>query len=569
MTDTGPLRDYARSRAVLIGAWDYAHLAPVPAARNSLERVAGLLTGPLCGWPKQRVQVLRNVRRRDRLPDRLMELFDGIEDVALFYFVGHGQLYEDELCLALRESPEAGPRRTTVGLPFSDVRAALRACDAQTKIVVLDCCFAGHASRTGHTLASTSTHVIDKTLGTGAVTMAASGPYRTAWFEDDPDVADPQTYFTKYLIDVIEQGIPGYPQGLPLGPVYARTADALARDHRPEPTRSVRHDADRFILARNIAKPAEPPATVPSPDSGAEAAAPTAHRGPLRRSIRSGGLTALVEAGGVVTGALEAVPAQIAPVEGVVPETGTTATRQQPTSRLGALVVLTAAVAGGMIMALALMPHHSPSPSRERPSASSSPPGSPSPAHSPSAPATFASGSASAGARPVHTSARRIPAAGGGSSNGLKGAGQTSGSSGSNTCSGNGTSSAGSPTAPPGYFRLLNAGYGQCLDGGGGNSFGVGFGSCTDAPARLWTYKGHSDGTFEVVNEQTGQCMSMDMGGTPSMSDCTGGTAQAWRNGSDSTLQNMYNSTCLGEIGGRPSMETCGTGDARLQWTRQ
>ncbi|MGP8298158.1 caspase, EACC1-associated type [Streptomyces inhibens] len=298
MTETDPLRDYSRSRAVLIGAWDYAHLPPVPAARNSLVRVAGLLTGPLCDWPKSRVEVLRNVRRRDRLPDQLMELFDGVEDVALLYFVGHGQLYEDELCLALRESPEAGPRRTTVGLPFSDVRAALRACDAQTKIVILDCCFAGHVARTEHSLATTSTNVIDKTLGTGAVTMAASGAYRTAWFESDPNVANPQTYFTKYLVDMIEQGIPDYPQGLPLGPIYARTADALARDHRPEPTRSVRHDADRFILARNIAKPAEPPAAPPSLDSGAEAAVPTAHRGPARRSVILGGLTALAAASG-------------------------------------------------------------------------------------------------------------------------------------------------------------------------------------------------------------------------------------------------------------------------------
>ncbi|MFF2813843.1 caspase family protein [Streptomyces sp. NPDC058000] len=324
MTEAGPLRDYSRSRAVLIGVWDYAHLAPVPAARNSLERVTGLLTGPLCGWSKPRVEVLRNVRRRDRLPDQLMKLFDGVEDVALFYFVGHGQLYEDELCLALRESPESGPRRTTVGLPFSDVRAALRACDAQTKIVILDCCFAGHAARTEHTLASTSTSVIDKTLGTGAVTMAASGAYRTAWFESAPDVADPQTYFTKYLVDVIEQGIPGHPRGLPLGPIYARTADALARDHRPEPTRSVRHDADRFILARNVAKPPESPAALPgaptaspsrardttppsipapsspSPDSGAEAAVPTARRGTSRRSIVLGGLTTLATASGAV-----------------------------------------------------------------------------------------------------------------------------------------------------------------------------------------------------------------------------------------------------------------------------
>ena len=170
--------------------------------------------------------------------------------------------------------------------------------------------------------------VIDRTLGTGAVTLAASGAYRTAWFESAPGVADPQTYFTKYLIDVIERGIPGYPRGLPLGPIYARTADSLARDRRPEPTeRSVRHDADRFILARNAAEPVVPgglspgtptaslsvtrdatPPTAPAllgtaPDGSDAVTGPaTAHRRPRRRSVVLGGLGALVAASATAVG---------------------------------------------------------------------------------------------------------------------------------------------------------------------------------------------------------------------------------------------------------------------------
>lgn len=251
MTDDLPLRDYSRSRAVLIGAWDYAALPPVPAARNSLARMRGLLTGPLCGWPGKRVDVVRDPNRRGSLPDRLMESFSGATDVALFYFVGHGQLHDDELCLALCDSPVEGPRRTTVGLPFSDVRRALRECDARTKIVILDCCFAGQAARAEHSLTEGSASLIDRTLGTGAFTMAASGAYRTAWYEQAAESAAPQTYFTKYLVDAVEAGLPGHPQGLPLGAVFTAAAEALSRDRLPAPTRSVRHDADRFVLARN------------------------------------------------------------------------------------------------------------------------------------------------------------------------------------------------------------------------------------------------------------------------------------------------------------------------------
>ncbi|WP_410650548.1 caspase, EACC1-associated type [Amycolatopsis sp. cmx-4-54] len=255
-----PWRDYSRSRAVLIGAWDYVHLPVVTPARNSLERMARLLTGPLCGWPEDRVQVVGGMPRRNDLPDRLMEWYDGVEDIAVFYFVGHGQLHNDELCLALPESPAGGPRRLTTGLPFADVRAALRECDAQTKIVILDCCFAGNHLLPPHSLAAPQAMVDALLLGTGAFTMAATKAYRTAQYETGTTSDLPQTCFTKYLVDVIERGIPGHPAGLPLGTIFAHTADALVRDKWPEPTRSSRHDADRFVLSRNVLA-AEAPAT--------------------------------------------------------------------------------------------------------------------------------------------------------------------------------------------------------------------------------------------------------------------------------------------------------------------
>ncbi|MDO0933617.1 PQQ-binding-like beta-propeller repeat protein [Streptomyces sp. DG2A-72] len=307
MSDASPLHDYSRSRAVLIGVSEYDHLPPARPAATSLKRMAGLLTGPLCDWPKERVQVWEKdkVRRSDRLPDQLMEAFDGVKDIALFYFVGHGQLYDDELCLALRESPRYGPRCKTIGLPFSDVREALRACDAQTKIVILDCCFAGIVHE--HSLAPESANVIDWTHAKGAVTLAASGKYRTAWYEPGSGTHK-QTYFTKYLIDAVEQGIPGRPEGLPLGAIYDQAAHALAIDKRPEPTRSIRHDADRFILARNRAHPAvsaapftgTSPGTAQTPEPGPEptAGAPTsAGRISRRTALRLGMGAAAVGAG--------------------------------------------------------------------------------------------------------------------------------------------------------------------------------------------------------------------------------------------------------------------------------
>ena len=202
MTDRRPLRDYRRSRAVLIGISDYVQLPPVPAAANSLKRLTGLLAGELCGWPADRISVFSNGFGPGDLPDRLITLFEEAQDVALFYFVGHGQIdLDDQLCLGLAGSRDEPRRRAATSLQFHSVRRAMLDSPATTKILILDCCFAGLASRPSNTL-GTPDYLLDKAAGTGAYTMAASSAYATAWFETGQ--AEPQTYFTRYLADLVE-----------------------------------------------------------------------------------------------------------------------------------------------------------------------------------------------------------------------------------------------------------------------------------------------------------------------------------------------------------------------------
>src|ERR1700689_2236135 len=119
MPDPPPLRDYAHSRAGVMGTWDYSSLPPVPAARNSLRRMVSLLTGPLCGWPQDRLLILGNIRSVGELPDTLITALEDITDVALFYYVGHGQIDIDEqLCLSLARSRTELNRRAVTSLQF-------------------------------------------------------------------------------------------------------------------------------------------------------------------------------------------------------------------------------------------------------------------------------------------------------------------------------------------------------------------------------------------------------------------------------------------------------------------
>lgn len=232
MSDRGALRDYRHSRAVLIGTAEYRYLKDVPAAANSLRRMAGLLTSGLCGWPPDRLTSRLNETGPGDLAGDLITLFADAKDVALFYFVGHGQIDpEDELCLGLSASRPDVNLRAATSLPFQAVRRALRLSPASTKVVILDCCFAGLAKDTATIPAAND--LLDRTAGAGAYMMAATGTYETAWFEVDE--LQPQTYFTRYLVDIVEAGILGDDPQLRLDSIFTAARAKLAADSRPVP----------------------------------------------------------------------------------------------------------------------------------------------------------------------------------------------------------------------------------------------------------------------------------------------------------------------------------------------
>ncbi|WP_369248374.1 protein kinase [Streptomyces sp. R41] len=142
-----------------------------------------------------------------------------------------------------------------------------------------------------------------------------------------------------------------------------------------------------------------------------------------------------------------------------------------------------------------------------------------------------------------------------------------SGESGSSSGSSGGTSGSTSTKAPPagGYYQLKNGSDGQCLVMSAYS--GPVLGDCSDSPASSWAYKTVSDGTFHVVNEHTGTCLSVSAYNIVS-ADCDQSTQLSWRTGSGGTLQNMYNSRCLDESAGWPVTSTCVSGTASQRWTR-
>ncbi|MCF3104856.1 caspase family protein [Streptomyces roseoverticillatus] len=246
-------RDPSRSRAVLIGTWDYRHLEPAPAAEHSLNRMAALLRSPLCGnWPSDRVSVIGNRNTLGTLPHELVTSLRAAEDVALFYYVGRSQYdSDDRLCLALADSRSDAALRTTTSLTFDAVRHAFKVSRAATKIAILDCCFAGLAAGRDSALAWSGAQSLPSSPG--CYLLMANGESPASWCEPDNGNPRPQTYFTGRLADVIEEGIPGRPTGLTLGVIFEAVSDALARDGRHEPGSRVSDHAASHVFARNAA----------------------------------------------------------------------------------------------------------------------------------------------------------------------------------------------------------------------------------------------------------------------------------------------------------------------------
>ena len=117
-------RDLSRSRAILISnaVFEDEIIKDLPAVAGCASAMKALLTSELCRWPADRVEILENEAAPSVLARRLVELAKGIQDVVLFYYVGHGlRTSNGQLVLALGDTsfdPELLPHTATA---FKDV----------------------------------------------------------------------------------------------------------------------------------------------------------------------------------------------------------------------------------------------------------------------------------------------------------------------------------------------------------------------------------------------------------------------------------------------------------------
>ncbi|WP_327224838.1 caspase family protein [Streptomyces platensis] len=242
------ISDPSSSRAVLIGVHDYSHLEKLPAVELSLTHLAKLFRQErIWGLPDDCNLVLLQPTR-EQVFDVLHESIEEATDTFVLYFAGHGMPnpFTGELHLALADTSE---NRLDKAINYEDVRSLILrgfpGCPvrARRKIVILDCCWSGLATKGGMDVGDLGRGMdIEGTfvLTATAATRKALSPPGEAY-----------TAFTGELISILDNGIPDKPELLRMSTVYEQLRLKLSARSYPEPQQCNVNTAGSICIFRN------------------------------------------------------------------------------------------------------------------------------------------------------------------------------------------------------------------------------------------------------------------------------------------------------------------------------
>jgi hypothetical protein len=261
------LPDPRRSRIALIGSSRFDRspgLTELPSVADNVTALQSIFTDPrLCGVPVAHCPVLLDADTPAELDAWLDKVAGEADDLLLVYYAGHGVIGEDdELYLTVAESDERHIHRS--GVPFAWVKTAILNSPARTRVLILDCCFSGHALAR---MAPTDTAVsaaLRQVDVEGTHVLTASGANVTARAPEGMAY----TAFTGALVALLRAGVPGGPALLTVGYVFPLLEQMLRAAGMPRPHQQTKDTAGLLALVHNSAfvTGAEPAADIALPE---------------------------------------------------------------------------------------------------------------------------------------------------------------------------------------------------------------------------------------------------------------------------------------------------------------
>lgn len=230
-------------KALIVGIDHYPHVGDLTGCVNDAVAVKGMLDRHADGsvnFAQPRVMLgtgpTMAVRRSD-LKEAVRQVFADTNEVALFYFAGHGHIEATGGYLCASEC-----RSGDDGLPLSEIMTLANQSQALNKVIILDSCHSGALGE--HALNAQVTEIAD-----GVTILTASTKKQLAKEEDGGGL------FTGLLVDALGGAAADLMGRVTPGSIYAHIDQSLGNwSQRPV----FKTNVTRFVSLRQVVPPVPP-----------------------------------------------------------------------------------------------------------------------------------------------------------------------------------------------------------------------------------------------------------------------------------------------------------------------
>jgi hypothetical protein len=235
------------SHAILIGTSEFRgseDLQDLPAVRNNLADLQASLTNPQHGvLVGENCTIVDNPDSPRDFMERLCKVARQTNDFLLVYYAGHGVRHakRDDLYLTLRHTETDALNGTAV--PLDWVKEEIEHSPARTRLLVLDCCYAGLA------VGTMSSAIDQRELEVRGSAVIASSP-RNA--RSHSPAGHRHTAFTGQLVALLDNGSPNVGEQLTVTALYSRVSVALAKGGFPKPMLAVTGTTGELLLRQPV-----------------------------------------------------------------------------------------------------------------------------------------------------------------------------------------------------------------------------------------------------------------------------------------------------------------------------